>query len=178
MKTKTRYPVARNCNYSTREDEHGRLVWQAIQWSNDGRLDANISDEEDVLDALDDLEETLAEGNAERDDAAATSACAAAEESVATLLQQSRAWVLDALHGERIDSPEAAALMERCDWTGYYPTIDTDLRLTGRWEYADFDGDRYANYGGEAMIDRADAIRAGWTVDEDGSATPPARGNE
>jgi hypothetical protein len=173
MTTKTRYPVLRNCNLSSRTDDRGSMVLAAIQWADDGRLDANISDEEAVLDALDDLEETLADGAGERDDAAAASACAAAEERVATLLRASRAWVLDTIAGLRIDDPKAVAAMERCDWANVMPVIDGDRRLTGRWVYWDTDDQTFANYDDEAAIDRDDAVEAGWTVDEDGYATPP-----
>ena len=174
MTTKTQYPVARNCNLSSRTDERGRLVWTAIQWADAGRLDANIGDEEIVLDALDGLEETLAEGAGERDDAAAASACAAAEERVAEMLRQSKCWTLDSIRGLRFDAPEVAAAMERCQWHNAMPVIDTDRRITGSWVYWDSGDDNYANVDDEAAIDRSDALAAGWTVDEDGYARPPA----
>ncbi len=176
MTTKTSYPVIKNCNLSTREDDRGRLVWQAVKWSESGRLCWEIDDEEAVLDALADLEETLAEENAERDDAAAVTACACAEQRVADLLQCCRAWMVDAFAGESIDAPEVVEAMGRCDWTGYYPVIDSYLKLTGGWDYADTD-QPWLNYHDLAYISVTDAMEAGWTV-TDGSAEPPVRGNE
>jgi hypothetical protein len=165
--------VIHNCNFAAREDDRGRLVLQAVQWSESGRLCWEVDDEEAVLDALADLEETLAEGNAERDDAAAATACACAEERVANLLRSCRAWVVDAHAHERLDSPAVVEAMARCDWNGYYPIIDGDLRLTGGWDYADDPGEPWLSYGNEAYISRDDATAAGWTIDDDGIASPP-----
>jgi hypothetical protein len=176
MTLQTPYSVIHNCNFAAREDDRGRLVLQAVQWSKSGRLCWEVDDEEAVLDALADLEETLAEGNAERDDAAAITACAWAEQKVADLLRSCRAWVVDAFAGESIDAPEVVAAMERCDWAGYYPIIDACLKLTGGWDYADTD-ESWLNYRGVAYISVTDAMEAGWTVN-DGSAEPPVCGNE
>lgn len=168
----TDYPVSRNCNLSTREDETGRLVWQAVTMADAGKLDPHDRDEQRVLDCLETLEETLEEF-AEDDSAEAGNTCRAAEEAVATSLRETRVWFLDAFAGERLDAPATAAAMERCDWTNYYPVIDADVRLTGECVYADEEGRRHANYDDQAMIDRAEAVAAGWTIDGDGFATPP-----
>jgi hypothetical protein len=173
--TTTDYPTMHNCNLSTREDETGRLVRQALEWADAGKLDQHDRGERAVLDALESLEELLAGGAGERDDAASLSACTAAEEVVAARLVETRAWFLDAFAGERIDDPVAVAAMERIDWTGYYPVIDGSLRLTGEWVYADEPNSTMLSYRNDAMISRADAVEAGWTIDEDEcSAQPPA----
>lgn len=167
----TDYPVTRNCNLSTREDETGRLVWQAVQMADAGKLDQHDRDEQRVLDCLERLEETLSEC-AEDDSAEAGNTCRAAEEAVAAALRETRAWFLASFAGERIDAAATVEAMERCEWTGYYPVIDTDLRLTGEYAYADEENHRHANYGNQAMIDRAEAVEAGWAIDADGFATP------
>lgn len=168
----TEYPVTHNCNLSTREDETGRLVWQAVQMADSRRLDDYGRDESEVLDCLERLEETLA-GYAEDDSAEAGNTCRAAEEAVAAALLRTRVWFLDAFAGERLDAPATVEAMERCEWQDYYPVIDADLRLTGEFAYADEENRRHANYDNQAMIDRAEAVAAGWTIDEDGFATPP-----
>jgi hypothetical protein len=177
MTTKTPYPVIRNCNFTTREDDRGRLVLQAVQWSEGGRLCWEVDDEEAVLDALDDLEETIHDRTS-YDDAGHLTAVACAEGTVAARLRSCRAWVVDAHAGERLDDPEVKKALDQCDWSGYYPIIDGDLDLTGGWDYADDPGEPWLSYGNEAYISREDATAAGWTIDEDGSAVPPARGNE
>ena len=96
-----------------------------------------------------------------------------AEEAVAAALRRTRVWFLDAFAGERLDAPATVEAMERCEWQDYYPVIDADLRLTGEFAYADEENRRHANYDNQAMIDRAEAVAAGWTIDEDGFATPP-----
>lgn len=169
----TDYPVIHNCNLSTREDETGRLVWQAVTMADAGKLDCHDRDEQRVLDCLETLEETLEEF-AEDDSAEAGNTCRAAEEAVAKALRETRVWFLDAFAGERLDAPATVDAMERCDWIGYYPVIDADVRLTGEFVYADEEGRRHANYDNQAMINRADAVAAGWTIDGDGFATPPA----
>jgi hypothetical protein len=175
MTTKTRYPVARNCNFATREDDRGRLVWQAIEWADAGKLDANIGDEEAVLIAIDELEETLTESaeQAGPDNPDACEACEAAEEEVAATLQRSRSWVLDRISGMAADDPEAVAAMEACGWDNAMPVIDGDRRLTGAWVYWDTDDQTYANYDDNFAISIDDAEAAGWTV-ADGYAEPPA----
>lgn len=172
MTTKTQYPVIHNCNFGRRTDECGSLVWQGVRLADSGRLDANDRDERHLLDCLESLEETLAT-LAEEMDAASGDACRAAEEAVAKALRETRVWVLDAFTGARLDAPATVEAMERCDWTGYYPVIDAHMRLTGEFMYADQPDDSMASYGDEAVIDRDDAVAAGWTVDDDGYAKPP-----
>lgn len=168
----TDYPVTHNCNLSAREDETGRLVWQAVKMADAGKLDRHDRDEQRVLDCLETLEETLEEF-AEDDSAEAGNTCRAAEEAVAKSLRETRVWFLDAFAGERLDAPATVDAMERCDWIGYYPVIDADVLLTGEFVYADEEGRRHANYDNQAMINRAEAVAAGWTIDGDGFATPP-----
>lgn len=76
--------------------------------------------------------------------------------------------------GLRYDSTEAEAILDpdRMGWYQHWPVIDTAGRLTG--EVCD-GGDGYANVQDEAMIDRDDAIAAGWVIDEDGYAWEPTR---
>ena len=57
-----------------------------------------------------------------------------------------------------------------CDWHGVWPVIDAEGLLTGEISEG---GDDMSNVDDEAMIETAEAIAAGWTVDEDGYATPP-----
>jgi hypothetical protein len=177
MTTKTRYPVARNCKFSTREDDRGRLVWRAIEWADAGKFDANDRDEAAVLDALDELEETLAESaeQAGPDNPDACEACHAAEEAVAARLVETRAWFLDAFNGSRLDDPDTVAALERVDWTDYYPVIDGDLRLTGEWVYADQENAEMLSYDNEAMISRDDAEAAGWKIDSDERTAEPTK---
>jgi hypothetical protein len=173
--TTTEYPTIHNCNFSTRYDETGRLVRLALSWADADKLDCNDRDEEAVLDALESLEELLASGAGERDDAGHLSACTAAEQAVATRLVETRRWFLDAFAGTRIDDPATVAAMERIDWTGYYPVIDGGLKITGEWAYADEPNPTMLNYNNDAMISRADAVEAGWTIDdEERCAEPPA----
>ena len=167
------YPVTHNCNLSTREDETGRLVWQAVTMADAGKLDSHDRDEQRVLDLLERLEEVLGD-SAEDDSAEAGNTCRAAEEAVAKALRETRPWFLDAFAGERIDAAATVAACDLCEWQDYYPVIDADLRLTGEFAYADEEDGRHANYENEAMIDRQEALAAGWAIDEDGHATPPA----
>jgi hypothetical protein len=172
--TATDYPTIHNCNFSTREDETGRLVRQALDWADAGKLDQHDRGDRAVLDALESLEELLEGGAGERDDAANLSACTAAEEAVAARLVETRVWFLDAFAGERIDDPATVIAMERIDWTDYYPVIDGDREITGEFAYADSDDATMLNYDNEAMISRAEAEQYGWTINEDdGSAEPP-----
>jgi hypothetical protein len=172
--TATEYPTIHNCNFTTRDDEAGRLVRQALEWADADKLDCNDHAEEGVLDALASLEELLASGAGERDDAASLSACTAAEEAVAARLVETRAWFLDAFSGERIDAPAAVAAMERIDWQDYYPIIDGSLTLTGEWRYTDQPDPMMLNYNNDALISRADAVEAGWEIDDDECfAQPP-----
>lgn len=172
MKT-TEYPTINNCNLSTRTDEVGQLVYQALQWADADRFDRHDRDERAVLDALESMEALLSEGSGERDDAASLSACAAAEQTVATMLRETRQWFLDAYRGERLDSPYVGAAFGRIDWRSF-PAIDGDLRLTGECVDADDDTNGWLSYRGDAFISRADAVSGGWTIDdEDGTAEPP-----
>jgi hypothetical protein len=172
--TATEYPTIHNCNFTTRDDEAGRLVRQALEWADADKLDCNDRAEEGVLDALASLEELLASGAGERDDAAHLSACTAAEQAVATRLVETRRWFLAGYCGESIAEPAVEDAMDRIDWQGYFPVIDGSLRLTGEWVYADEPNPTMLSYRGEAMISRSDAAEAGWTIDADeGRAEPP-----
>lgn len=171
--TKTEYPVTHNYNFATRDDDRGRLVWQAVRWADAGKFDIHDRDEQAVLECLGRLEDRLEEFS-DDDSSEAGQTCRAAEEAVARALRETRVWFLDAFAGELIDAPAAIEANERCEWTGYYPVIDADRRLTGEFAYADQEDVRHANYDNKAMIDRRDAIDAGWTIDDEGFATPPA----
>lgn len=72
------YPIIANCNFESRDDDTGRWVYAAAKAAKQGL----VSD--DLLDALDALEETLTE-YADDSHVAACTACRAAEERVADL---------------------------------------------------------------------------------------------
>lgn len=55
-------------------------------------------------------------------------------------------------------------------WAGFWPVIDRDGRLTGEVTEGDED---YCNVDDDAMIHRDEAAAGGWTIDDDGYATPP-----
>ena len=71
-----RFPTVHNCNFRTRDDVRGGDVWSAIV-----DVFEQGCDDEEVLDALESLEETLAE-HAESDSETSVKACEDAEESV------------------------------------------------------------------------------------------------
>jgi hypothetical protein len=71
-----RFPTIHNCNFSTRDDVRGGEVWSAIV-----DVFEQGCDDEEVLDALESLEETLA-AHAESDSETSVMACEEAEESV------------------------------------------------------------------------------------------------
>jgi hypothetical protein len=71
-----RFPTIHNCNFRTRDDVRGGDVWSAIV-----DVFEQGCDDEEVLDALESLEETLAE-HAESDSETSVKACEDAEESV------------------------------------------------------------------------------------------------
>lgn len=73
------WPTIRNCNLSSRHDDRGRHVWEAVVASDRGCEDC------DLAGALDDLEAVLAR-HAESDSAAAEQACTEAEEAVEAAL--------------------------------------------------------------------------------------------
>lgn len=73
--TATRYPTIRNCNFSSREDDRGRHVHEAILAADRGCEDCNL------IGALDDLEATLAD-HAESDSEESMRLCREAEEAV------------------------------------------------------------------------------------------------
>jgi hypothetical protein len=79
-----RFPTIHNCNFSTRDDVRGRDVWSAIV-----DVFEQGCDDEEVLDALESLEETLAE-HAESDSETSVEACEDAEESVQAARQSMR----------------------------------------------------------------------------------------
>ena len=62
--------------------------------------------------------------------------------------------------------------LDCCDWHGVWPVIDAEGLLTGEISEG---GDDMSNVDDEAMIETAEAIATGWTVDEDGYATPPEK---
>lgn len=74
-----RWPTIRNCNFSTREDDRGRHVYEALLAADRG------CDDCDLIGALDALENTL-EHNAERGSAEAEEACIDCEEAVEAAL--------------------------------------------------------------------------------------------
>ena len=71
-----RFPTIHNCNFRTRDDVRGGDVWSAIV-----DVFEQGCDDEEVLEALESLEETLAE-HAESDSETSVKACEDAEESV------------------------------------------------------------------------------------------------
>jgi len=72
----SRFPTIHNCNFSTRDDVRGGDVWSAIV-----DVFEQGCDDEEVLDALESLEETLTE-HSESDSETSVKACEDAEESV------------------------------------------------------------------------------------------------
>lgn len=80
-----------------------------------------------------------------------------------------------ALKGFALDDSPTRGALDKVDWTGYYPEIDGDQKLTGLWHYADsgYTGIGYLLYRGEAFISIADAKESGWEIDiEEGLAFP------
>lgn len=73
----TNYPIVANCNFESRDDERGRTVHAARK-----AVEAGLTDDADLIAALDGLEDTLAE-YAETDNTIATEACRGAERAVA-----------------------------------------------------------------------------------------------
>ena len=71
-----RFPTIHNCNFRTRDDVRGCDVWSAIV-----DVFEQGCDDEEVLDALESLEETLAT-HAESDSETSVKACEKAEKSV------------------------------------------------------------------------------------------------
>ena len=73
-----------------------------------------------------------------------------------------------------ITADETAAAMEAIDWQGYYPVVDEDLDLTGKWRYADADVvDYYLVPSVDAVILCGVADPKGWMIDtEEGTAEP------
>jgi len=169
----TDYPVTHNCNLSTREDDRGQRVWQAVQMADAGRFDADDRDEQHLLDCLDRLEEVLAEF-ATDESAEAKNSCRAAEEAVAGALTGTRVWFLDAFRGERYDAPQTRAAVELCGWEGIWPVIDREGNLTGEFSEGTM-GENELNVDDEAMIDADEARAGGWKIDADeGRAYRPA----
>lgn len=74
-----RWPTIRNCNFSARDDERGRIVLDAVRTADRG------CDDCDLIGSLDDLEATLAR-HAESDSAEAEAACTEAEDDVVAAL--------------------------------------------------------------------------------------------
>lgn len=168
--TKTDYPVTHNCNLSTREDDRGQRVWQAVQMADAGKFDEHDRDERHLLDCLERLEEVLEEFAAD-DSAEAGNTCRAAEEAVAKALKVTRVWFLDAFKGERYDAPQTRDAVSLCEWQNIWPVIDRDGNLTG--EYSEGD-DHLLVDNGEAMISVDEARAGGWKIDGDeGSAEAP-----
>ena len=170
MNMKTDYPVTHNCNLSTREDDRGQRVWQAVQMADAGRFDQHDRDERHLLDCLERLEDVLEEFSAD-DSAEAGNTCRAAEDAVAQALRQTRVWFLATFRGERYDAPQTRDAVALCEWQGIWPVIDRDGNLTG--EYSE-GGENDLNVDDEAMIDADEARAGGWRIDaEEGHAYPP-----
>jgi hypothetical protein len=167
---KTDYPVTHNCNLSTREDDRGQRVWQAVQMADAGKFDEHDRDERHLLDCLERLEEVLEEFAADSD-AEAGNTCRAAEEAVAEALKATRVWFLDAFRGARYDAPEARDAGSLCEWQGIWPVIDRDGNLTGAYSEG---GEGELNVDDEAMISVDEARAGGWQIDADeGRAEAP-----
>ena len=170
MNLKTDYPVTHNCNLSTRDDDRGQLVWQAVQMADAGKFDRDDRDDRHMLDCLEQLEEVLAEF-ATDESAEGRNSCRAAEEAVAGALRETRVWFLDAFRGKRYDAPQTRAAGALCEWQGIWPVIDRDGRLTGEFSEG---GENELNVDDEAMIDAGEARAGGWRIDaEEGHAYPP-----
>lgn len=75
----TTWPTIRNSNFSSREDDRGRHVWEAVREADRGCHDC------DLIGAIDDLEAVL-EKHAESDSAESELACTEAEEAVEAAL--------------------------------------------------------------------------------------------
>lgn len=70
------YPIISNCNFESRDDARGKAIHAARL-----ALEAGLSADSDLLDAMDSLEDTLAE-HAESSDVDSVDACRAAEREV------------------------------------------------------------------------------------------------
>ena len=171
MTSKTDYPVTHNCNLSTRDDDRGQLVWQAVQMADAGKFDRDDRDDRHMLDCLEQLEEVLAEF-ATDESAEAKNVCRTEEEAVTEALQRTRVWFLAAFRGDRYDAPQTRAAVAMCEWQGIWPVIDRDGRLTGEFSEG---GEDELNVDDEAMIGAGEARAGGWRIDaEEGRACRPA----
>jgi ClpP class serine protease len=74
----TTYPIIANCNFSSRDDEQGKAIHAARQ-----AVEAGLTDDAGLIDALGDLEDTLAE-YAESDSVTAVQDCRYHEAAVLT----------------------------------------------------------------------------------------------
>ena len=79
-----------------------------------------------------------------------------------------------ALKGHYLDDSTTQLALHKVDWTGYWPVINGDMRLTGAWE--DADTGSYLIYRNEAAITTADAEDSGWEIDIDEGSAEPQRG--
>jgi hypothetical protein len=66
-----------------------------------------------------------------------------------------------------------AALAEAADWTGMWPAIDRDGKLTGQAVDSDETAVGWLNVDDEAMISIEEARAGGWTIDADEGRAGP-----
>jgi len=166
--TTTNWPIIRN-TIRPGEDAAWTAIGAAIDWlGRAGNATGHTAGHDHLLASLGRLEATLKERchqGMTRDDA---DACRAAERRVVAAADACPEYVAGRLEGERFADGEVAAMLDRCDWEGWWPVIDGELRLTGRITEG---GPGFCNYDDKAMIDARDARDAGWRIEE-GRAEP------
>lgn len=74
--TTNSYPIIANCNFESRDDDEGRAIHEARKAAESG-----LTEDADLIEALESLEETLAE-HAESGSEVSVKACEAAEAAV------------------------------------------------------------------------------------------------
>lgn len=168
--TTTNWPIIRN-TIRPGEDAAWTAIGAAIDWlDREGNMTGLTSGHDHLLAALGRLEATLKERCHWGMDSDDSDACRAAEAEVVAAADACPEFVAGRLEGERFADDEVAVMLDRCDWSGWWPVIDGEMRLTGRITEG---GPGFLNYDDEAMIDARDARDAGWRIAE-GRAEPAA----
>lgn len=133
------------------------LVSTAVAWADDGRLDENVQDESLVLESLADLDFLISQnGNSQ----------SSLENEIVRLLLKTKSWACASLRGCGIAWAGSREILDKCDWHGAMPVIDSELCFTGHWIYWDLSDEDYLNFNDEAAISVGDAAAAGlWITD-------------
>jgi hypothetical protein len=170
MTTKTTWTVIRN-TIRRNSDDQSTAIWAVIDHlDRHGRMVGHTASHDDLIEALDSLETTLAGHCTPSMSPADADKCAAAEAAVVAAAEACPEVVCERLAGESFDDDDVVAALDRCDFRGWWPVIDGDRCLTG--DISEGDGEML-NVDDEAMIHAADARAAGWRIDtEEGTAAP------